>query len=203
MELDRAWFDKAVGAIPESAVVFQMGFMGARDRPAVRLCLSNLDPGRQLRWLAAIGWPGDLGRLRETLAPLASVSGGILLDVDFLPEGVGPALGLEIYPAERTLDMEIWRPLFDELLALGLARRDKLEALADFPSYQRFRQQGAWLRDPPIGFPFLVTNLHHLKLVAAGRTMIDAKAYLGVYHPVMDYSSSLGHGADEEFGGWM
>ena len=139
--------------------------------------------GTQERWLAKIGWPGDRASLRDILVRLANLSGEIALNVDILPDRVGEKLGLEIYGAERTLSMDTWQPLHDELLAKGLARADKLAALRGFPWFQRYRQFGIWLRTPPLGFPVLITNLHHLKLVFVGDTVVEAKAYLGVFPP--------------------
>ena len=193
LELDQARVDAIANAIPGEGKVFQIGVMGARAMPAIRLCVKDLDAGMKERWLAAIGWPGDRARLRDTLARLGPLCGDIALNVDILPDRVGPKLGLEVYSAERMLAMDTWQPLHDELLAQGLARSDKLAALKDFPSYQRFRQYGAWRRTPPLGYPVLSTNLHHLKLVFAGDAVLEAKAYLGVFRPVINYSPTPGH----------
>ena len=201
LELDQSRIDAICNAIPEGGVVFQMGIMGSRAIPVARLCVKDLDAGMKERWLAAIGWPGDRTRLRDTLAELEPLCGEIALNVDILPDRVGPKLGLEIYSAERTLSMDTWQPLHDKLLAQGLARADKLAALRDFPSYRRFRQYGVWRRTPPLGYPVLATNLHHLKLVFVGDTVLEAKAYLAVFRPVIDYSPTQGHEM-EGGGGW-
>ena len=202
LELDQERIDAVADAIPGESVAFQMGVMGARTRPAVRLCVRNLDAGMTDRWLAAIGWPGNRARLRDTLARLAPLCGTIALNVDILPDRVGPKLGIEIYSAERTLSVDTWRPLHDELLAQGLARADKLAALEDFPSHRRYRQLDVWRGTPPLGYPVLVTNLHHLKLVFAEDAAIEAKAYLAVFRPVIDYSPTRGHEMDGG-GGWL
>lgn len=201
LEFDQARIAAAAAAIPGDGITFQMGVMGARTSPAVRLCVKNLDAGMTERWLAAIGWAGNRAHLRRALARLAPVCGPIAWNVDILPDRVGPRLGIELYSAERTLAMDAWRPLHDELLALGLARADKLAALADFPSHQRYRQLGVWDRNPPLGYPVLVTNLHHLKLVFVEDAVVEAKAYLAVFLPVIDYSPTRGP-ALEGGGGW-
>ena len=200
LEMDQARIDAIANTIPRGSLVFQMGVMGARAMPVMRLCVKNPDAGTQERWLAKIGWPGDRASLRDILVRLANLSGEIALNVDILPDRVGEKLGLEIYGAERTLSMDTWQPLHDELLAKGLARADKLAALRGFPWFQRYRQFGIWLRTPPLGFPVLITNLHHLKLVFVGDTVVEAKAYLGVFRPVIDYSSTQGGNIE---GGWM
>lgn len=199
LDLDQARVDAVADTLPGEAQVFQMGVMGARAIPAVRLCVKSLDTGPIVRWLAVIGWPGDRARLCGTLARLKPLCGEIAFDVDVLPDRVGPKLGLEMYGARPTLSMDVWQPLLDELGARGLTRADKLAALRDFPSYQRYRQVDVWRRTPPLGYPVLATNLHHLKLVVVGDAAVEAKAYLGIYRPLMDYSPNLGGGLE---GGW-
>ena len=195
LEPSQARIDAIANTIPKEGMVFQMGIMGARALPVTRLCVKIPDAGMRERWLVEIGWPGDQARLRDTLTSLEPLSGSIALNVDILPDRVGAKLGIELYSAEQTLSMHTWRPLHDALLALGVARADKLAALADFPSFQQFRQFGAWLRTPPVGFPVIATALHHLKLVFAGDAVTEAKAYLAVFRPVFDYN--------EYNAGWM
>ena len=204
LELDQTRIDAITRTIPEEAKVFQMGVMGARAEPVARLCVNNLDAERRDHWLAAIGWPGDRGRLHDALDRLAPLcASGLALNVDIFPDRVGPKLGVEFYSAERMLAMDTWQLLHDELLSEGLARADKLAALADYPWYKRFRQFGAWRRTPPIGYPVIATNLHHVKLNFVEDAVIEAKVYLGVYRPLMDYSvHSNPEGADGE-GGWL
>ena len=202
LELDQARLDTIIHALPQGGKVFQMGVMGARTMPATRLCVKMPDEGMHERWLAEIGWPGDRSSLHDTLSRLKPLSGEIALNVDILPDRMGERLGLEIYSTERTLSMDPWQPLNDELLAWGLARADKLAALREFPWFQMFRQFGAWLRTPPYGFPAIATNLHHLKLVFVGDAVLETKAYLGVTRPLFDYSPTQGHEM-EGGGGWL
>lgn len=198
LALDQARIDAVANTIPAQGWAFQVGVMGARANPAVRLCVKGLDADTMERWLAVIGWPGDRAYLRGILVRMKALCGQIALNVDILPSRLGPKLGLELYVARRTLCMDIWQPLCDELAARGLARTDKLAALKDFPSCQRYQQKAALLRTPKLGFPVLATNLHHLKLVIVGDAIVEAKAYLGVYFPVVNYSSILGQGTEPE-----
>ena len=200
IELDQARLDALADTVPEEAELFQMGVMGARTSPAVRLCVKGLDARTTPRWLAAMGWPGDRERLRDVLARVGPLCGDVALDVDVLPDRAGPKLGIELYGAERMLSVDTWQPLHDMLLAQGLALADKVAALADYPWYQRFGQYGAWNRTPPIGHPVISANLHHLKLVFVEDAVIEAKVYLGVFRPVVDYSRSPGQ--DTDGGGW-
>ena len=203
LELDQARVDAVVAALPGEGTVFQMGVMGARTVPALRLCVKDLDAGMVQRWLAAIGWPGDRAHLHATVDRLAPLCGELALNVDVLPDRMGPKLGLEIYGTRRMPSLDAWQPLLDELLARGLARADKLAALKDFPSYRRYRQFGVWRRTPPLGYPVLVTNLHHLKLVFVGDAVVEAKAYLSVFRPVVDYSRTRGGHEMDGGGGWL
>ena len=202
LALDQSRIDALANTIPEQGEVFQVGVMGARASPTIRLCVKGLDIGTTQRWLAAIGWPGDQAHLHGILVRLEPLCGQVALNVDILPGRVGPQLGLELYGARRTLSMEDWQPLHDELVARGLARADKVAALQDYPLYQQYRQMATSLRAPHLGFPVLVTNLHHLKLVIVGGAAVEAKAYLSVFFPVMNYSSILGH-ETQAGGDWL
>ena len=187
METDSARISAVADSIPSGSLVFQMGIMGARTKPVIRLCVKNPDMGEHERWLTEIGWPGNKGSLRKTLDWLRPLCGEIALNVDILSDKVGESLGIEIYSAERILSIETWQPLFDELLARRLARAEKLTALRNIPWSQRFRQLGVLMRQPPVGFPVLVMNLHHLKLIFSKGEVIKAKAYIGVFFPAYRY----------------
>ena len=187
LETDPAWFRHIAATIPEGSLVFQMGIMAARTSPATRLCVKNPDMAAHERWLGEIGWPGDMESLRGTLNWLRPRCGEIALNVDILPEAVGANLGIEIYGARQELLIDTWLPLFEELGERGLARDDKLMALRKIPWTQRFRQLGVWLRDPPIGFPQVTVNLHHLKVTLAGTEPSGVKAYVGIYFPVFRF----------------
>ena len=184
LETDPAWFRHIAATVPEGSLVFQMGIMGARTSPVTRLYVKNPDMAAHERWLGEIGWPGDMEGLRGTLNWLRPHCGEIALSVDILPEAAGANLGIEIYGVKREFSIDTWLPLFDELGERGLARDDKLMAMGKIPWIQRFRQVGVWLRDPPIGFPLVAVNLHHLKVVLAGAEPSRAKAYVAIYFPV-------------------
>ena len=190
MEMDAARINAVADSISSESLVFQMGIMGARTKPVIRLCVKNPDMGEHERWLTEIGWPGDKASLRKTLDWLCPLSGEIALNVDILSDKVGESLGIEVYSAERVLSIETWQPLFDELLARGLARAEKLTALRYIPWSQRFRQLGVLTRRPPVGFPVLVMNLHHLKLIFSRGELVKAKAYIGVFFPAYRYISN-------------
>lgn len=122
LEVDGTRLASIAHALPGKGSIFQMGVMGARATPVARLCVSNLDEEMKVSWLTEIGWPGDRASLRHTFKWLKTLGARIELNVDVLPDGIGPRLGLEIYCLPRTLSMEIWEPLYDRLRAGGLAR---------------------------------------------------------------------------------
>ena len=198
-EMEAARIETITDTIPDGSQVFQMGIMGARKLPTMRICMKNPDTKALERWLAEIEWPGSRTSLRDTLDWLRPLSSEIALNVDFLPEKTGENLGIEIYVAEPGLSIDNWLPLFDQLLARRLARADKLAALRNAPWSQRFRQLWVWLRNPPIGYPLLFVNLHHLKLVLRGDELVKAKAYVGVYFPAIRYDTELAGRQMEEF----
>ena len=197
LELDQARVDAIGRTLPGEGTVFQMGVMGARTVPAVRLCVRDMDPGSMDRWLAEIGWPGDTGYVRHTLARLQPLCSHTALNVDILPDRVGPKLGLELYSTGQTVSMGVWQMLLDPLIARGLAQECKVAALKAFPSYRQYRLMiKSWLRATHM-YPGLATNLHHLKLVVAGDATIEVKAYLSVFRPVVDFPLTRGRGLDD------
>ena len=194
LELDQARIDAIGSTLPGKGTVFQMGVMGARTIPAMRLCVKDMDPGTMDRWLIAIGWPGDTGHLRHTLTRLQPLCDHIALNVDILPDRVGPKLGIELYRTGQSVSMDGWQMLLDTLIARGLAQEGKVAALKDFPSYRQYRLMIKSLLRPTHMYPGLATNLHHLKLVVAGDATIEVKAYLSVFRPVVDFPPVRGSG---------
>jgi hypothetical protein len=203
LHVDPARLSVAVAQLPDRAEVFQMGVMGARAGSVTRLCLRKIDPLETANWLTSIGWPGDADAVQAIMRRLRPMVGQIALNVDILPQGTGPKLGLELYRPGEGIDPAQWRPLFDTLTQMGLARTDKLAGLSAFPHQQRYSQSAALRRDPPLGYPVIVQNLHHIKLVMTGSTPVEAKAYLGVYRPGFDYSDFVGGQESGARGGWI
>ena len=183
-EMETARAEMIADSLPDESRVFQMGIMGSREQATTRVCVKHPDAAILERWLAEIEWPGNRARLRETFDWLLPLSHEIALNVDFLADRVGENLGIEVY-VERKLSIDCWLPLFDQLLTRRLARADKLEALGQIPFSEQFRQLWVWYRKPPIGFPVLTMNLHHLKLVLRGDEIVKVKAYIGVYFPAL------------------
>lgn len=191
-------------ALPPEADVFQTGVMGGRAGTVVRVCVRNVGVSAAARWLGDIRWPGDIEAATALISGLEPSLGSIALNVDLLPDGTGPKLGLELYQPFENPDPGLWAPVFDRLRAAGLARSDKLVALAAFPGRERFDQRAAIRGDAAgTGYPVIVRSIHHLKLVVVGDRPVEAKAYLGVYRPGIDYTGLLARDGSGDRDPWL
>ena len=203
LELPPDRLDAAAAALPRGAEIFQMGVMGGRQGTLTRLCVRNLSIPESCGWLRAIGWPGDIAAAAGRLEEWAILANRIALNVDLLPDGIGPRLGVEVYQPFGSVDPAPWRPLLDRLGGEGLTRSDKAAALLAFPGEERFSQDEVWRARRGVGDPVLLRSIHHLKLVLAGDRITEAKAYLGVYRPGFDYGGFFGEAAGEATDGWL
>jgi hypothetical protein len=204
LELDAARIAGPIRALPPDADIFQTGVMGGRSGTVVRLCVRNIVAPDAARWLAAIGWPGHVPAVADLLGDFAPLLASVALDVDVTPDGIGPKLGLEFYRPFETVDPGQWQPVFEKLAAFGLALPDKLAGLSGFAGRQRFDQRDAILgRSARIGFPVIARNIHHLKLVVIGAVPVEAKAYLGIYRPGVDYRGIVGSAPGDGRDPWL
>jgi hypothetical protein len=188
--LDGRRLAAAAQSLPDTAEIFQMGVMGARTGAGARLCVRRLDPDATERWLGRIGWPGTPGAVAGLMWQLWPLVGRIVIDVDIVPGGTGPKLGLELYRPGDGIEPAQWQPLFDHLAESG-------------PHMQRYSRGAAFRRDPAIGYPVIVQSLHHVKLVVTGSAPVEAKGYLGIFRPGYDYSGFVGGRAAGGRGGWI
>ncbi|WP_299083804.1 hypothetical protein [uncultured Ruegeria sp.] len=201
LDIDSGQLAKFADALPEGATVFQMGVMGARDVVVTRLCLTNLDCDAAIAWLDQIGWPGDLGTVETVWRKYVDPLGEPALNIDLMPDGVGPKLGIELYAKENTFSTRPWESALNQILSAGLARPEKISALRDLPFMEHYALP-TWSPDgPQVIYPALSCNLHHLKLVIVGAEVTEAKAYVGVLRPPFNQSPTKG-GEAEGGGGW-
>ncbi|NVO58352.1 hypothetical protein HW561_21430 [Rhodobacteraceae bacterium B1Z28] len=201
LDIDSGHLAKFADALPEGATVFQMGVMGARDVVVTRLCLTGLDCEAAIAWLDQIGWPGDLGTVETVWQNYVDPLGEPALNIDLMPDGVGPKLGVELYAKENAFSTQPWESAFSLLQTAGLARPEKISALRDLPFLEHYALP-TWSADgPQVIYPALSCNLHHLKLVIVGAEVIEAKAYVGVLRPPFNQSPTQG-GEAEGGGGW-
>ncbi len=201
LDIDSSHLARFADALPQGATVFQMGVMGARDVVVTRLCLTGLECDTAIAWLGQIGWPGDLGVVEAVWRTYADPLGEPALNIDLMPDGVGPKLGIELYAKENAFSTQPWDAAFCQLQSAGLARTEKIDALRDLPFIEHYALP-TWSADgPQVIYPALSCNVHHLKLVIVGAELIEAKAYVGVLRPPFNQSPTQG-GEAEGGGGW-
>lgn len=201
LDIDNCHLMKFADALPDTATVFQMGVMGARDVVVTRLCLTGLTCSAAVAWLEQIGWPGDLATVETVWQTYADPLGEPALNIDLMPDGVGPKLGIELYAKENAFSTQPWDTALYQLESAGLARPEKISALRGLPFIEKYALP-TWSPDgPQVIYPALSCNLHHLKLVIVGSVVTEAKAYVGVLRPPFNQTPTQGDEA-EGGGGW-
>jgi len=178
---------RCLSALPEGAKIFQVGLMAARVPCVTRLCIRGIAAEQIVPYLSAVGWPGSLSDLQETVGTLAGHADRIDFDLD-VEGGVCHKLGLEAYYAlgqespdklisflesggycvpEKARALRAWQGLTLETLHSELWPRELLRASA----FMGGRVKSAFVR-----------WLHHVKFVFEPGCRLRAKAYLGVRH---------------------
>lgn len=184
-------FERCRQALPEAAVLFQIGAMRARPGSGLRLCFSHLYLDAMLTYLPRLGI-ADNEALRQTFIELQPHADGFTLHLD-IPLDASPRIGLECYLREG-LDEgqrhQRWDGLLDYCQQLGLCASARRQALADYPgrSYASDYPAGQWpqralqwqSRLP--GRSCLHRWLHHIKFDLSNGRPQRAKAYLSVAH---------------------
>ena len=189
-----------VRMLPEGAVLFQAGMMVSRQQPVVRLCVNKVNGDDTLKWLAGIGWPGDMKELTALFDVLRPVVDTVAVDIDVTDSGIQPKLGLECYLSWANMDAAQWEPLLDMLVTLKLSRSDKAEGILAFPG------NGLTLKDNVIGdavYSHYGMNIHHIKLVVVGAQIEEAKAYLGFHRPGVRYGEITGKSTSPGDNAWL
>ena len=157
-----------------------IGAFPSRDR-AIRLAVIGLRDSRGvMAYLQRAGWPGQHEFVADTLSRLEERGGFVELGVhmDVHAHGLGPTLGLSCLAKERRprdprhwLDRpDLWTTFIGGLREENLGVEDKLAALAQ------------WSSEPETVFgrfgPFLLLRgIHHIKIVIAGSSIEEVKAY--------------------------
>jgi hypothetical protein len=155
---------------------FQIGLMSARALPAVRLCVFDLPPAALPDLVAAIGWPGDVGRLADLAAAFRPHADFVGLHFDLagqaLPRvGIEPGFVASSWQRQPHLEPR-WSGQFDALQAAGALTDAKRAALLGWPGHDRIIADGR-----PAA---LLRGLSHVKLVLGGDGMTEGKAYYGI-----------------------
>lgn len=173
----REGIETCLGRLPADGGPTSVGYFLDRPHEAVRLCVSGLGPEGAADWLDEIGHPCDPDAFRVEIGELVARSRGHFGDLGMLHLDVGPRLGDRVGAEfvfevnEQLSRSRIETALLDELIGCGLAERDRVEALADWP--------GAYFAGPPPRSLFL-RRVNHLKVVFRGDGLLRAKAYFGV-----------------------
>lgn len=154
--------DTVLDILPKGVTLRQLGVMLSRSDPVVRLVLDTGTPDRAQGLIAA---------LDDTLCPALGAlfaspgfAAATRLDLDLLPQGIGPRLSLELACAGLA-PVEVDRGLRG-LAGAGLADGAAVVQLAGIAPWH-----GAG--------PGLTAGLNHLKASALGGG-IEVKAYLGL-----------------------
>jgi hypothetical protein len=182
--------EAATRMLPAGARVFQVGAMHARGDVVLRVCVNRIAPADIPPWLGALGWPGDLQALTATLDALGPMTRTLAVDVDFTEAGVGATLGVECYQDWNVLERSQWTRLLDRVADLRLLDPSKREALAAFPARTDFPLSAQLpLKRHGFLYPVLFRNVHHIKLAFRDASVIEAKGYLGVARPGVNFEA--------------
>lgn len=120
-----------VRGLPPSAALRHAAVRPTPQGDIVRLVVSM--PWRRVpAVLACAGWPGDPADLTATLERLCADMLVVMLNVDVLPHGLGPRVGIEILHAGAPGGSSRWQRVFDALEALGACAPDRRAAIADW-----------------------------------------------------------------------
>ena len=180
-DAERETVERIYLAQPENTRIESLGLFPSRPR-AIRLAVMGFKSRRTLgSWLQNIGWPGQAAAVESAIARLGKRVEIVEIgaNIDALQKGVGETLGLTLVVREiRDKDSEYWLdgrtdwdPLLETLHREKLVIPEKVAALAEWKSIPTplFAKSGTYM---------LLRGIHHIKLVAAGNRLRQAKAYV-------------------------
>jgi len=169
-------------ALPPGASMYYAGVLLPRGTEVMRLCPGDIAARDLPAYLARVGWPGDLPRLRDTLREFARARRGALaadaalLHLDATDE-VLPRLGME-YVFDRRPQV---RGALAERAFLALLVRRGLCTPAEAAALEAFPGCGIERLPQHLWRSMVVRRVNHIKLVMDGDA-VQAKAYLVVHH---------------------
>jgi hypothetical protein len=155
-----------ITALPDRALLFQMGAMLSREPVFVRVCVSRLTPATMPSYLEAVGWTGEWLRLTSLIDELTPFTESFSLDLDLLEGKIGPKIGLEC-GLQKDSNAAEWTPFLDYLVARGLCLPGKRDGLLHYLAAGN-------------GADGIERGLHHVKVVLQAGKPLQAKAYLSV-----------------------
>jgi hypothetical protein len=191
-DVDDQLLQSVVDSLPGQAQLFQIGMMASRTLPVVRVCVNRL-PARDVPdWLNELNWCGDTAALAGILDALDPLLHTMAIDLDLTAEGVAKRIGLECYMDWSNEQSDQWLPLLDYTEHLNLCVPSKCSGILEFPGHKgSFTNQPQQCRG--IVYPMLIRNIHHLKFSILADRILEAKAYLGVYRPGLNYDQIYGY----------
>jgi hypothetical protein len=160
---------RCIEVLPIGGYAAYAAALTSRGIDAARLVVAI--PRRDLdNYLTRIGWPGDVGHLKQVLAAAGAERDSLWIDLD-VGHTVLPRLAIQCYAAAHHDPW--WRELFDRLVALGACTAAKRDALLKWSGSSSFVRRGyAW--------PTRVDRHMTAKLVYTPGSAVQAKAYLDV-----------------------
>lgn len=167
----RDMLERCFSARPAGSHLFQLGVMLRRRVDGVRVCVVNLSLRDIGEYLNCLGWTGQREDLMDALSPLTNHALRVALGID-VGETVLPRIGIECYlhHGNRTRVDGRWTEFLDLLVARGMCRPDKRDALLRWPGQTSAR----------FLWPVTVARgLNHIKLVYQPGHPTQAKAYFG------------------------
>jgi hypothetical protein len=167
----RDMLERCFTALPSGAHLFQLGVMLGRRVKGVRVCVCNLSLDGIGEYLDRLGWTGRREELIGALSPLTGQALRLALGID-VGDMIAPRIGVECYlhDGPRTRIEGHWAELLDLLVARGMCRLDKRDALLCWPGQTLARF--LW----PV---IIARGLNHIKLVYQPGCPPQAKAYFG------------------------
>lgn len=176
--------ERALIHLPRHAEVFCVGFMTDRPSSAIRLCLKGLRRGDHAPYLARLGLPGA-HQLPALLDEVSGLVDGVQLCFDVSDE-IGPRIHLELRCHEH-IEPDAprrWRRLADWVIASGLGRRDKTEALIEWMGEPlRIHLDGERRRR------LFRRKLSHVKLAWTADRPPEAKGYFGIWESYAEWDA--------------
>ena len=123
----------------------------------------------------------------------------IAVDIDLTPNGLKEKIGLECYIGNwDDCSSEPWLEFLDILVELGLCLPTKREALLAYPCRRRITEDTMEVKRTGILYPILYQNIHHIKINIVNEHIQEAKAYLGVHRPGINYRNILMKSSEEQ-----
>ena len=164
-----------------------VGAMLSRDGQ-LRCMVRGLTPSATQRFLAAIGWPGDLDALQALLRQPPLAGDATRLVLGFAPD-LTAECGLEAIHAQDANGRAGLGALLEWLVERGLADAERVSALAAWPgAITPLEASADWpdamiardLASPRTGFEYFNAFISHVKINISGGRPLPAKAYLGL-----------------------